>query len=484
MNVNLIVALSKNYAVKYDDSCPDSCPFASKDYYDIFEEKTKDGVVIMGRNTYESLPLTKRPLGSAVNIVLSNDHPKYGHLNNERLVFADMFGLMNRIAPQYGQKQFWVIGGLSVYEALWNQCNKIVIVHLDKNAPVPGVSSTSQTDRKVFFPDISPVFELQSFTEPKWSEDNRCKYRVLHYVRNSKSKCAFQESQYLQTLRNLLLNGQARDDRTGVGTLSLFGGQQTYDVSQYLPLLTTKFVPINLIIKELLWFLSGSTDAKVLQSQGVHIWDGNSSREFLDKRGLDHYEVGDIGPMYGHLWTSFGSAYEGCDKDYAGKGYDQIRYVLDLLRNDPFSRRILMTAWNPPDLDKMALAPCHVLFQLYVEEDPNTHVRYVSGHLYQRSSDYFLAANYNLVSYTILLYILCKKVGYYPKNMIMSFGDCHIYKNHVEQVKTQLGRNPRPQPILLLNDSITEKDLRDITVADFELVGYLPQPAIKATMAI
>ena len=470
MGFNLLVVLSKNYAIKYDDICP----FTSEEYFKYFNNLTKDGVIIYGRKTYESLPLTRRPLGDAINVVLSNEYPKYQVMTNNKLIFTNVFGISNNLINAYPDKQFWVIGGLSVYQSLGNMCDMITIVHLDKTVPSP----------KMYFVDILPLYEIQGFTEKRYSVDEKCNYRILHLKRNPTSPSLLHESQYLNTLRNLIIDGQARDDRTGVGTISTFGGQQMYDVSQYLPILTTKFVPLTIIIKELLWFLRGDTDAKILQKDGVKIWDGNSSREFLDNRGLQHYEEGDLGSIYSFQWLHFGAEYKNCKTDYSGKGFNQIEYIIDLLKNDPFSRRILMSSWSPPDLEKMALPPCHILFQLYVEEDPNTSVRYVSGHLYQRSSDYFLAANYNLVSYTILLYILCKKVGYYPRKMFMSFGDLHVYKNHLDQVKIQLGRNPRPQPILQLSDSIATKSFAEMTVNDFELIGYFPQPAIKAPMAV
>ena len=472
MNFNLIVVLSKNYAIQ--NSNDTSSPLAIGEYFEHFKDFTKDDVVVMGRSCFESLPLTKRPLGDAINVVLSRNYPKYQFEQNDRLIFTNVFNLNNQIVPEYSGKQFWVVGGLSTYSSLLGLCQNLTIIHQDVNISNPSM----------FFVDVLPSYELQAYTDKKWSDTNKCHYRILHYKKNMNSPSLKHESQYLDTLSNLVLSGQARDDRTGVGTIGSFGGQQEYDVSQYLPILTTKLVPLSVIIKELLWFLGGSTDAKVLQSQGVHIWDGNTTRDFLDKRGLHHYEIGDIGAGYGFQWRHFSAEYEGCDKDYAGKGFDQIEYVLDLLKNDPFSRRIVINSWNPADLKKTALPPCHILFQLYVEEDPDTHVRYMSGHLYQRSSDYFLAANYNLVSYTILLYILCKKVGYYPKKMFMSFGDIHIYKNHTTQVQTQLGRQPRPQPILNLSDSIADKQLNEISVDDFELIGYFPQPAIRAPMAV
>lgn len=470
MVLNLLVVLTKNYAIRYDSKTP----WTNSQYLEYFKDLTKDGIIVMGRKTFEELPLTLRPMQDRMNVVLSNEFSKYKELTKNELIFTNIYFLENKIIPENPDRDVWVIGGKQVYEAFSNRCQYIYIVLLEKSVKKPFVS----------FVDILPYFQLTDFSKEYFSEDENCNFRLLKYARNTKSVCMHHERQYLSVLQELIDNGVARSDRTGVGTLSIFAGQQKYDVSTYLPLLTTKFVPIKIIIKELLWFLRGDTNAKNLQDQGVHIWDGNSSRDFLDKRGLNNYQEGELGPIYSHQWRHFGAEYKGCHADYKGLGFDQIEYILDQLRNDPFSRRIILSAWNPPDIEKMALPPCHVLFQLYVEEDQNTGKRYVSGHLYQRSSDYFLAANYNLVSYTVLLYILAKKVGYYPRNMYMSFGDCHVYKNHIEQAKMQLRRNPRPQPILTLAECIKEKDWSDITVDDFELIGYMPHSVIKAEMAV
>jgi thymidylate synthase len=468
MKCNMVVALYKNYLLKQS-------PMQDAAYASYFESLTDGGVVVMGRAAFAALPATKRPYPNRVNVVFSTEYPKYRHMHKDNLVFSNAFGLHNQISKDHPDKGVWIAGGAQVFESTLDLCGNVYIVLYDKK----GDASTCQR-----FTEIGPRFELVESGEKQWSEAEGCHYRILHYTHVWKSLCLRHEQQYLDTLLDIMSNGSSRPDRTGTGTVGVFGGQHRYDVSKYLPILTTKFVPIGVIIKELLWFLRGETNAKLLQAEDVRIWDGNSSRSFLDGRGLHHYAEGDIGPGYGFQFRHFGAAYAGCDRDYTGQGVDQIEYILDLLRTDPFSRRIILTAWNPADLSKMALPPCHITFQLYVEEDRESGVRHLSGHLYQRSSDYFLAANYNLVSYTVLLYILAKKVGYYPKTMIMSFGDAHIYSTHLAQVKEQMGRAPRPQPALLLDDSIRDKAIEDISIDDFEMVGYMPHPAIKAAMAI
>jgi thymidylate synthase len=473
MSFSLIVVVTRNY--KIQDA--DKVPWDSKQYTDYFEHLTADSVVLMGRKTFERLPLDKRPFTGRLNVVLSREYPKYRHLERDNLIFCDMRYVLNELVPQNPTKTFWLIGGKELYETLGNMAQSVYMTVLDKLAT---------GERPMNFTDLSPAYELVKYGDLTWSEENQCRYRLLQYKRNETAPSLYHESQYLQLLNRIIFTGNDRSDRTGVGTVGLFGNQQRWDVSKYLPILTTKLVPIGVIVKELLWFLRGETDAKILQQQAVHIWDGNSSREFLDNRGLTHYEVGDIGPGYGFLERYAGLKYEGCNADYKNMegGFDQLEYMVNLLKTDPFSRRILMTHWIPTYMKEQALPPCHVLFQLYVEEDKETGNRYLSGHLYQRSQDYFLAANFNLVSYTILLHILAKKVDMYPKEMIVSWGDLHVYKNHIEQAKEQMKRHPRPQPILEVNDSVKTKDWQDITIDDFSLIGYFPQPAIKAEMAV
>jgi thymidylate synthase len=292
------------------------------------------------------------------------------------------------------------------------------------------------------------------------------------------------EYKYLNLLEKTLKNGEYRDDRTGTGTYSIFGEQIRFDISQSVPLLTTKKMGWKSIIIELLWFLKGDTNAKHLQEQNVHIWDGNTSREFLDNRGLTTYPEGDIGAGYGFQWRHFGAEYSTCNDDYTNKGFDQIEYVLNELKTNPMSRRIYMTAWNPHALDKMALPPCHVSAQFYVNFDKISNKKYLSCHMYQRSVDEFLGLPYNIFSYSVLTYILAKMTGMYPKELIISTGDTHIYKNHIDQVKEQLTRIPYEFPQLLLDDSILTKTFKDITLKDFRVLNYECHSIIKGAMAV
>jgi thymidylate synthase len=286
------------------------------------------------------------------------------------------------------------------------------------------------------------------------------------------------ENEYLRVLKKVMDEGAVRADRTGTGVLGIFGEQMTFDISESVPLLTTKFVPWKSCVKELLWFCRGDTDAKVLSAQGVKIWDMNSSRKFLDARGLTHLPEGDVGKMYGHQWRRSGAEYVDCKTPAIGEGVDQLAYVLDLLKNDPTSRRIVMNSWVPKDLPGMAICPCHVGAQFYVDND-----RRLSCHMYQRSCDMFLGVPWNILSYSVLTYVLAKKADLKPHRLIVSMGDVHVYRDHVDQVREQLSREPYDPPALAVADSVRDKDWADITVDDFAVAGYVHHPAIRANMS-
>jgi thymidylate synthase len=309
-------------------------------------------------------------------------------------------------------------------------------------------------------------------------------FRYLTYRRGQKSE----EYKYLDLCKHILDFGSKRNDRTGVGTISTFGQQLTFDISQSVPLLTSKRVPWKHVIEELLWFMRGDTDAKILQKASVKIWDGNTSREFLDNRGLYHYDTGVLGAGYGWQWRFFGGEYKpdyadtrNIDRSTVG-GFDQLEYVMNEIKNNPYSRRILMCYWNPPDFVKTALQPCHFSVQFYV--DFRKDGRYLDCHFTMRSNDVFLGQPFNLFSYAAMTYIIALKCDIKPGKLVYSGGDVHIYQNHVTQVQQQLTRQPRPLPKLFINPDVKDKKWEDITIDDFEVIGYYPYPAIKAPMAV
>ncbi len=263
-------------------------------------------------------------------------------------------------------------------------------------------------------------------------------------------------NQYEQFLKHVLSNGTRKTDRTGTGTISVFGGQLRFNLAEGFPLITTKKVHLKSIVYELLWFLKGETNTKYLKDHGVSIWD-----EWAD-------ENGELGPVYGKQWRSWEA------KD--GKVIDQIAQALDLIQNNPDSRRILVNAWNVGEIDQMALMPCHTMFQFYVADGK------LSCQLYQRSADLFLGVPFNIASYALLTMMMAQVCGLGLGDFVHTFGDAHIYTNHLEQVNLQLSRDPKPFPKMQLNTDI--KSLFDFDFADFELIGYDPHPAIKAPVAI
>ena len=262
--------------------------------------------------------------------------------------------------------------------------------------------------------------------------------------------------QYLDLLRHIRTHGVLKSDRTGTGTQSVFGYQMRFNLEEGFPLLTTKKVHLKSIIYELLWFISGNTNVRYLQDHGVTIWD-----EWAD-------EEGNLGPVYGHQWRSW----EARD----GRVIDQLSQVIDLIQHHPDSRRILVTAWNPADVEKMALPPCHCLFQFYVADGR------LSCQLYQRSADVFLGVPFNIASYALLTLMIAQVTGLRPGEFIHTTGDTHIYTNHFDQVALQLSREPRPLPKMHLNPEV--KSIFDFQYEDFTLEGYDPWPAIKAPVAV
>lgn len=262
--------------------------------------------------------------------------------------------------------------------------------------------------------------------------------------------------QYLDLLDDVLREGTVKEDRTGTGTVSVFGRQLRFDLDQGFPLLTTKQLHLKSIIYELLWFLSGDTNVRYLQEHGVRIWN-----EWADDRG-------DLGHIYGYQWRSW--------PDYDGGSIDQIATIVDDIRRTPDSRRLIVSAWNVADLPRMNLPPCHLLFQFYVADGR------LSLQLYQRSADLFLGVPFNIASYALLLQMTAQVTGLRPGDFILTLGDAHIYRNHLDQVRQQLSRSPRPLPRMELNPA--RSSLFDFRYDDFHLVGYDPHPHIAGSVSV
>jgi thymidylate synthase len=306
-----------------------------------------------------------------------------------------------------------------------------------------------------------------------------------------------EEYKYLHLMQNILDNGNEKSDRTGTGTKSIFGTKLEFNLRDSFPILTTKKVFWKGVVEELLWFIRGETDSNKLADKGVKIWVGNTTREFLDKKGLD-YPEGFIGPGYGFQWRYWGGEYNiraVMDENYKLAGYvqqigqvtpssgnygvDQLKNAVETIKNNPNDRRIIVSAWNPAQLEKMALPPCHLLFQFFVENGE------LSCQWYQRSVDVFLGLPFNISSYALLTCLIAKITGLKPGKLIFSGGDTHLYMNHLEQTKEQISRVPYQFPKLNIKKDIkTLEDIEKLEFADLELEGYQSHATIKAAMAV
>lgn len=434
-------------------------------------------VVIMGRLTWESIPEKHRPLKDRINIVISSKYHKYS-VDHDDIIpsfpehpyyFSKSLGSALDSVRNKAVGKIFICGGSKLYEEAMNDfyCNEIILTR---------VYSDFNCDR--FIPEIPSKFKITSCGE-LLKEECQPNYRFIRYSRFFPLDHTSPEYSYLNLVQRTLANGLERSDRTGTGTISQFGEKMIFDIhNDGFPILTTKKIPFQTVIKELLWFLSGDTNNHHLNDQDVHIWDLNTSRTFLDNRGLLDLEEGDIGAGYGHQWRHFNAEYTGFNTNYSNKGIDQIKEVIRQIKEEPTSRRIIFTGWNPSALNRMALPPCHgIVVQFYVQNNG-----LLDCQMYQRSMDVALGAPFNITSYALLLCMIAQITKLKPGKFIHIIGDCHVYRDHVDCMKEQLKRNPRPFPILKINPNVN--DIDSFKLDDFELIEYRPYPALKMKMSV
>ena len=465
--------------------------FRLKEDMQFFKETTtnsdsdKSNAIIMGKNTYHSIG--KEGLPGRINCVISNTYnPDYSSVNRVNY-FSSVDSCISTLDNRTDIDKIFVIGGESIYKYFMyhNLYDELLMSYVSK--PTIDYGDT-------FFPyinlgeynDIKKVKSQEIVTpNEKYNYDIYSLKKTDSIVNNTPSINSFvrtvsdnqDEFQYLDLIKKVMEKGTIRKTRNS-NTISLFGEKMEFDISKSFPLLTTKRVFFRGIVRELLWFINAKTDSKLLESDKVNIWKGNSSREYLDSIGLNSYREGDCGPIYGFQWRHFNAEYTGPDSDYTGKGIDQLGNIINLLKNDPTSRRMFMSGWNPCQLTEMALPPCHVSYQFYVRETNNT--RYLDCLMYQRSGDLFLGVPFNIASTSLLVYILGNITEINPGKINIVIGDAHIYENHIEQIKTQLERIPNSFPTININKQLTS--LEDLTYEDIILKNYKPHPAIKADM--
>ncbi|RNF19628.1 dihydrofolate reductase-thymidylate synthetase [Trypanosoma conorhini] len=452
----------------------------------------KRNAVVMGRKTWDSIPPNFRPLPGRLNVVLSsklttqqlldglpNEEKRKAAANNIVAVNGGLEQALRLLAaPIYTRsiETVFCIGGGSVYaEAIRSPCVGVLqAIHRT-------TICTSGPSCSVFFnlpetgTEVAGGIEWRResiTTELTSANAEGTNYYIEKLIPRNR-----EEEQYLGLVDRIIREGALKRERTGVGAVSLFGAQMRFSLrNNRLPLLTTKRVFWRGVCEELLWFLRGETYAKKLSDKGVHIWDGNGSRAFLDSRGLTDYEEMDLGPVYGFQWRHFGADYTRHDANYDGKGVDQIKAIVETLRANPDDRRALFTAWNPSALPRMALPPCHLLGQFHVRDGE------LSCMLYQRSCDMGLGVPFNIASYALLTILIAKATGLRPGEFVHSLGDAHVYSNHIEPCQLQLKRVPRPFPFLIFHRE--REFLEDYEAEDMEVIDYTPYPTISMKMAV
>lgn len=292
------------------------------------------------------------------------------------------------------------------------------------------------------------------------------------------------EQSYLNLIEECIEHGDYKLDRTKVGTYSLFGKQIVFDLNDgIIPLLTTKKIAVKSVLKELLWIMKGQTNSKILDQNNVKIWNDNGSREFLNSLGFYDRKEGDLGPIYGFQWRYSGANYIDAETNYTGQGTDQLRQIINTLKTNPSDRRMIICSWNVPQLQQMVLPPCHCLVQFYVRGQ-----KYLDCQLYQRSADLGLGVPFNIASYSFLIYVLSKWCNLTPGKFIHTFGDAHVYSNHIDQLKVQLTRKPFDFPTVEFTGKVTLENLNDISMNEwcdnFIIKNYKYHPSIKMIMSI
>jgi len=426
-----------------------------------FKSMTEGSVVVMGRKTFQSLKCM--PLIDRFNVIVTS---KASTLVSpfENVSYIQDVCLIDNL--NFEDKKIFFIGGSSVYNYAIDRVDTIYATVIEK-----------EWECDTHFPaDKLQNFEISDYSPRHFSENEKCYFRYITYTRRPSNRHHI-EQPYIDLMNDIINIGKYRPDRTGVGTKAVFARQLRFDLKGgKVPIVTTKQLAWRTVIKELLWFLRGDGNSKNLESNGVNIWKGNTSREFLDKRGLSDYAEGDMGPLYSHSLRFFGAEYTGCGNDYTGQGFDQVSKVIEGIKSDPYSRRHLITTFNPAVVHKCVLMPCHgIAIQFYVDDG------YLDCHVYCRSSDVFLGLSFNIASYAFLTHIIAKKTDLQPGELIVSTGDTHLYKNHIDQAKTQVSRSPLPPPIFTV---FNDKPFDEMTLDDFDLIGYLHHPSISAPMAV
>lgn len=480
MDYNIVVSRNQFNIIGINNKLVVSCKDDLQNFKRITSDEYPEGptnIVVMGYNTW--LSMNQKPLPRRMNVIISNNHK----VNvSENVHQCESLDKMFEWVSENCKGRLFIIGG----SYLFRECNE-KYSHLLNNVYMTEFYNYHKLSPKaIVFPvDILSNLHIETTSDIYQSdckvyneetdlyETSMVKYKYIHYKNISYKNV--DEKGYLDVMKDIIKNGTKVSGRNGT-VISQFGVKMVFSLhNNVFPLLTTKKMPLKTILRELLWFIKGSTNNEELQNKNVHIWDQNASKEFIESRGLSYGE-GDLGPIYGFQWRHFGSDYQDCHTDYTGKGIDQLQYVIDEITNNPSSRRILMSAWNPVDIEKMALPPCHVMVQFFVNQEKNE----LDAQMYQRSGDMFLGVPFNIASYSLLIYIIANRTGYKPGRLIHIIGDAHIYEEHLEAVTKQISRDPVLFPTLDINPFI--EDIDEIREDQFNINQYRSYSRLSAPM--
>jgi dihydrofolate reductase/thymidylate synthase len=445
---DVIIAMTKDNGIGFKGSLPWKC----KEELAIFKKKTENKIIIVGFNTARSLPT----LNNREIVVLSSKK----HSDVKLLMEAECSSVFNNLecALNKNNKNVFVAGGAKVYNNVFKNFKSSI-----KNVHLSVMSGEYKCDTFV------------DFNKSDWTVVRKEEYdEFTHYVLTPVES---EEKKYLSLLHDVLHNGWVKDGRNG-NTKSMFGKTISFDLTKGFPLLTTKKMFFRGIVEELLFFIRGNTDSKILEDKKINIWKGNTNREFLDSIGKNNRSEGVMGPMYGYQWRNYNSVYNEENASPSDNGLDQLQMVIDLIRNDPHSRRILLTDFNPLQAHDGVLYPCHsIIIQFYVSEG------FLDIFCFNRSTDLFHGLPFNIASTALFHTLIAKITGLVPRKFILSLGDCHIYESHYNVVQKQLNRIPYKFPTLeIVKELKTLEDIENMKFSDFSVLDYEYYPTIKANM--
>lgn len=487
--ISLIACTDNKYGISKDGEIPWSIKEDMHFFQDITTKNNiscKKNALIMGKQTWLSLPDKSRGFKNRINIVLSSSLSQFDldqtNVTASQTWLANSMYSATTLINRMNINNIFICGGADVYRKILRdyKINNIYLTYID-----------SDFRCNKFF----PMDELIHWRDTQIIPDPIIKRFIVADNKNNQTYPLFikkyydryikvtEETKYLDLMERIINEGHRRDTRNGV-TMSIFGDKLEFDLSKGFPLLTTKKISLYNIFHELMFFIKGSTNTNILKDLKVNIWNNNTSRDFLDSNGLKHYIEGDMGPMYGFQWRFNNAIYEGCHANYDGKGFDQLKYCIELIKSDPHSRRIIMTTYNPSQSKEGCLFPCHGVFiQFYLENNQ------LSCMMIQRSADIFLGLPYNIASYALLTHMICEVVNndksykgpqISPGRLIISIGDAHLYQSHYSQAVRQILREPMDFPKLKFNRSVSK--IENFVFDDLNLIEYDPYPNITAKM--